>query len=206
MKNTNTPCPRRQGKGDTASCVMLALVATALAFCASSVMSLHRWCKYIITALSLHVWTVSKTPSQGHLSAEKPSPADCSPAPDAGHTLSPATHPPGEPEKHWRFLFPRTQNRHDSLEKCIKISRQGREGRDGEGEVRRGEKREEGRERGREGGREGRGEKEEGGKEEEEEECNSAQYLVNPHKACSPAEFIQSGCRSPALFYHHSPV
>lgn len=51
---------------------MLALVATALALSASSVMSLHRCCKYIITALSLHVWTASKTPSQGHLSAENP--------------------------------------------------------------------------------------------------------------------------------------
>lgn len=50
---------------------MLAPVATELAFSASSVMSLHRWCKYIVTALSLHVWTASKIPCRGHLSTEK---------------------------------------------------------------------------------------------------------------------------------------
>lgn len=125
-------------------------------------MSLHRRGKYILTALSLHVWTASNSFAGTSLQRKNP-PRHSSPAPDSGHTLSPARHPPREPEKHWRFLFPRTQNRHDSLEKCIKISRQGREGRE---------------ERERE--RWGRGGGGGGGK---EEECNSAQYLFNPHKA-----------------------
>lgn len=74
---------------------MLAPVATELAFSASSVMSLHRWCKYIVTALSLHVWTASKIPCRGHLSTENSPPANCSSAVDTGHTLSPVRHPPG---------------------------------------------------------------------------------------------------------------
>ena len=44
---------------------MLAPAATELALSASYVMSLHRCCKYIITALSLHVWTASKNSFSG---------------------------------------------------------------------------------------------------------------------------------------------
>lgn len=42
---------------------------------ASSVMSLHRWCKYTVTGFSLHVWTTSRTPLREHLPADKASSA-----------------------------------------------------------------------------------------------------------------------------------
>ena len=65
MKKTHALNTHLQRQGDTVSYFMLAPAATELALSASSVMSLHRCCKYIITALSLHVWTASKNSFSG---------------------------------------------------------------------------------------------------------------------------------------------
>lgn len=73
-------------------------VAAALADFASCVISAHRCCKQILTAVSSHVRTASKTPSQGHLCREKPQPAESSPAPVRTDALTGETSP-GEPEK-----------------------------------------------------------------------------------------------------------
>lgn len=54
-KTDNIHLPKR---GDAVSYFMLKTLAKELAFPASSVMSLHRWWKYIETAISLHVWTL----------------------------------------------------------------------------------------------------------------------------------------------------
>lgn len=94
---------------------MIKTLVTELSFSPSSVMSLHRWWKYIETAISLHVWTASKIPRWLRLSTEKSS----------TRRVRVRTHALSETSsrlarKHKRFLFPRTQSRHDSLEKCIK--------------------------------------------------------------------------------------
>lgn len=117
-------------------CVLLYIPSLCFrASLASSVMSLHRWCKYTVTGFSLHVWTTSRTPLREHLSADK---ASSAPGTCCQHWHISRVSPAGG-KKQQRitspFLFPRTQNRHDSLEKCIKISRQGREGETRDGEV-----------------------------------------------------------------------